>query len=96
MHVDRPSLSRERIIAAAIAFVDRKGLTALTMRRLGTELGVEAMSLYRYVAGRDDLHEGIVKQMVGRLNRATAGRPICSGWPMASGPSPASTRRCSR
>ena len=47
---ERPPLSRERIVAAAIAFVDRRGLTALTMRRLGTELGVEAMSLYRYVA----------------------------------------------
>ena len=52
---ERAPLSRERIVAAAIAFVDRRGLTALTMRRLGTELGVEAMSLYRYVAGRDDL-----------------------------------------
>jgi AcrR family transcriptional regulator len=67
-HADRPSLSRERIVAAAIAFVDRKGLTALTMRRLGNELGVEAMSLYRYVGGRDDLLEGMVAQMVGRLH----------------------------
>jgi TetR/AcrR family transcriptional regulator, tetracycline repressor protein len=66
--VDRTPLSRERIITAAVAFVDRRGLTALTMRRLGTELGVEAMSLYRYVAGRDDLLEGMVEQMVTRLH----------------------------
>jgi AcrR family transcriptional regulator len=66
---DRPPLSRDRIVAAAIAFVDREGLTALTMRRLGTELGVEAMSLYRYVAGRDDLLEGMVEQMATRLHR---------------------------
>jgi TetR/AcrR family transcriptional regulator, tetracycline repressor protein len=65
---DRAPLSRDRIVAAAIAFVDRKGLAALTMRRLGTELGVEAMSLYRYVAGRDDLLEGMVEQMVDRLH----------------------------
>jgi AcrR family transcriptional regulator len=65
---ERPPLSRERIVAAAIAFVDRSGLTALTMRRLGTELGVEAMSLYRYVAGRDDLLEGMVDQMVEQLH----------------------------
>ena len=65
---DRPPLSRERILDAAIAFVDSKGLTALTMRRLGTELGVEAMSLYRYVGGRDDLLEGMVDQMVARLH----------------------------
>jgi len=64
----RSPLSRERILDAAIAFVDAKGLTALTMRRLGTELGVEAMSLYRYVDGRDDLLEGMVDEMVDRLH----------------------------
>jgi TetR/AcrR family tetracycline transcriptional repressor len=65
---DRQPLTRERIVDAAIAFVDRKGLTALTMRRLGTELGVEAMSLYRYVGGRDDLLEGMVEEMIARLH----------------------------
>ena len=38
-------LSREAIIAAALALLDREGADALTMRRLGAELGVEAMSL---------------------------------------------------
>ena len=53
-----------------------EGLTALTMRRLGTELGVEAMSLYRYVAGRDDLLEGMVEQMVTQLHLGPdGGRP---------------------
>jgi TetR/AcrR family tetracycline transcriptional repressor len=64
----RSPLSRERILDAAIAFVDARGLTALTMRRLGTELGVEAMSLYRYVDCRDDLLEGMVDEMVDRLH----------------------------
>ncbi len=79
---ERPPLSRERIVAAAIAFVDRRGLTALTMRRLGTELGVEAMSLYRYVAGRDDLLEGMVDQMVAQLHLdPSGGRPgPGDGW----------------
>ena len=79
---DRPPLSRERIVAAAIAFVDRRGLNALTMRRLGTELGVEAMSLYRYVAGRDDLLEGMVDQMVTQLHLdPSSGRPgPGDGW----------------
>jgi TetR/AcrR family tetracycline transcriptional repressor len=79
---ERPPLSRERIVAAAIAFVDRRGLTALTMRRLGTELGVEAMSLYRYVAGRDDLLEGMVDQMVAQLHLdPSSGRPgPVDGW----------------
>ena len=38
------------------------------MRRLGKELGVEAMSLYRYVNGREDLLEGIVDSMVEQLH----------------------------
>jgi AcrR family transcriptional regulator len=41
----RPGLSRDRIITAAIDSVDQRGLTALTTRRLGQGLGVEAMSL---------------------------------------------------
>jgi len=77
---DRTPLSRERIVAAAIAFVDRRGLTALTMRRLGTELGVEAMSLYRYVEGRDDLLEGMVEQMVTRLHLGGGGAGPGDGW----------------
>jgi len=65
---DRPTLSRDRIITTAIDFVDEHGLTALTMRRLGRELGVEAMSLYRYVNGREDLLEGVVDHMVSQLH----------------------------
>jgi TetR/AcrR family tetracycline transcriptional repressor len=64
----RPILSRDRIIATAIEVVDTRGLTALSMRRLGKELGVEAMSLYRYVNGREDLLEGMVDRMVGELH----------------------------
>jgi TetR/AcrR family transcriptional regulator, tetracycline repressor protein len=64
----RQVLSRERIIDAAIRFVDRRGLTALSMRRLGKELGVEAMSLYRHVNGREDLLEGIVDALVAQLH----------------------------
>ena len=64
----RPPLTRERIVRAAIAFVDEHGLTALTMRRLGRELGVEAMSLYRYGNGREDLLEGMVDHMVAQLH----------------------------
>lgn len=67
MSDQREALSRTRIIEAAIAFVDEHGLAALTMRRLGGELGVEAMSIYRYVNGREDLLEGIVDQMVDQI-----------------------------
>ncbi len=47
----RVPLSRERVVDAAIAFIDESGLPGLSMRRLGDMLGVEAMSLYRYVPG---------------------------------------------
>ena len=57
----RPAgLDRERILQAAIDFIDEHGLAALTMRRLGASLGVEAMALYRYVPGREDLLDGVV------------------------------------
>ena len=46
---------------AALAIVDAEGLDALTMRRLGKELGVEAMSLYKHAAGKDDVLDGIVE-----------------------------------
>ena len=62
------NLTRSRIVATAIAFVDEEGLAALTMRRLGKELGVEAMSLYRYVNGREDLLEAMVDFMVEQLH----------------------------
>lgn len=68
----RSPLTREAIVHAAIGYVDREGLTALTMRRLGRELGVEAMSLYRYVASREDLLEAMIDELITsmQLDRA--------------------------
>lgn len=60
-------LSRELILEQAIVTIDRHGVSALTMRSLGAALGVEAMSLYRYVNGREDLLEGVVEQLVGSI-----------------------------
>ncbi|MFE4974916.1 TetR/AcrR family transcriptional regulator C-terminal domain-containing protein [Kitasatospora sp. NPDC056651] len=48
-------LARERIVATAVRVVDEEGLSALSMRRVATELGVATMSLYRHVPGRDEL-----------------------------------------
>ncbi|MDC0769017.1 TetR/AcrR family transcriptional regulator [Streptomyces sp. HD] len=65
-------LSRERVLAAALELVDREGLSALSMRRLGAELGVEAMALYRYAEGKDSLLDGLVEalylELEGRLS----------------------------
>jgi len=63
----RPALSRERIVLAATEYADAKGLTALTMRRLGELLGVEAMSLYSHVNGREDLLEAMVDHLVEQV-----------------------------
>jgi AcrR family transcriptional regulator len=63
----RVPLSRERIVATAVEFIDEHGLPGLTMRRLGEELGVEAMALYRYVPGREDLLDAVVGQIIEQM-----------------------------
>ena len=74
-------LSRESILDEAIAFIDRHGLPALTMRRLGAACGVEAMALYRYVHSRGDLLTGVVDHIVERLyTDQLAARRQEDGW----------------
>lgn len=60
----RVSLSRDRIVEAALAYIDDNGLPGLTMRRLGEHLGVEAMALYRYVPSKEDLLDAVVESLV--------------------------------
>lgn len=57
----RTPLSRDRILRAALAFADEHGLEALSMRKLGQELGFEAMSLYNHVKNKDDLLDGMLE-----------------------------------
>jgi TetR/AcrR family tetracycline transcriptional repressor len=68
----RAPLSRALIVATAIELADRDGVAGLTMRRLGDRLGVEAMSLYRHVNGREDLLEGITGELVAHLHTDAA------------------------
>jgi TetR/AcrR family tetracycline transcriptional repressor len=75
----RGALNRELIVSAAIEYVDEHGLAMLTMRRLGEHLGVEAMSLYRYVDGREDLLEEIVRRMVDGLHVDRDRRELLAG-----------------
>ena len=63
----RRPLNRRRILEAAMRYVDREGLEALSMRKLGTELGVEAMSLYNHVPNKDALLDGMVEVMLSGL-----------------------------
>ena len=64
----RRGLDRTQILRAAIELAERDGLEALSMRRLGGELGVEAMSLYHHVEGRDALLDGIVETAVASMD----------------------------
>lgn len=55
----RPALSRQRIVDAAVTVADRSGLGQVSMRNVGKELGVEAMSLYHHIDGKDDLLDAL-------------------------------------
>lgn len=57
----RPSLTREQILRAALAYVDELGLDALSMHKLGARLGVKGMSLYNHVEDKADLLNGLVE-----------------------------------
>ncbi|MGW6026716.1 TetR/AcrR family transcriptional regulator [Streptomyces sp. NPDC055099] len=67
-------LSRERVLATALEIVDRDGLSGLSMRKLGAELGVEAMALYRYAAGKGALLDGLVEAFYQELEDGLAGQ----------------------
>ncbi len=56
----RAPLSRERVLRAAVAVADAAGIGALTIRSLAQELGVKPMSVYHYVANKDEILDGIV------------------------------------
>ncbi|KAB1980779.1 TetR/AcrR family transcriptional regulator [Streptomyces triticiradicis] len=68
-------LSRERVLASALELVDQEGLSALSMRRLGSELGVEAMALYRYAASKDALLDGLVEALYLELEEKLRAEP---------------------
>jgi AcrR family transcriptional regulator len=56
----RPRLSKERVLSAAMAIADRGGLPGLTIRSLAKELGAKPMSVYYYVASKDELLDALV------------------------------------
>ena len=73
----RPPLTRESIADAALRLIDREGLEALTMRRVGAELGVEAMAIYHHIPDKESLVEAV-------MERGTPGTlPVMTGaWPV--------------
>jgi AcrR family transcriptional regulator len=95
----RPRLSRDRVLRAATGLADAGGIESLTMRRLGEELGVEAMSLYRHVANKVDLLDGMIDGVFAEIDlpsgrtdwrtamrqRAISVRAVMSRHPWATG-----------
>ncbi len=63
----RQPLSRERVIAAAVDLADRDGIGSVSMRKLGQELGIEAMSLYTHVRGKEDLLDGMIEAVMTEI-----------------------------
>jgi AcrR family transcriptional regulator len=72
----RAPLTRARVLDAAVDLADREGIDAVSMRRLGQELGVEAMSLYTHVKSKDDLLDGMADAVVARIPLDRRGQ----GW----------------
>ena len=60
-------MNREQVVRAAVALADQVGIEALSMRRLGQALGVEAMSLYNHVAGKEALLDGMVDAVFAEI-----------------------------
>lgn len=70
---ERSPLSRERILRGAVAVADAAGIGALTMRSLARELGVKPMSLYHYVAGKDEILDGIIDMVFTEIDLPAPG-----------------------
>jgi AcrR family transcriptional regulator len=69
----RTRLNRDRVLQAAVALADADGIESLTMRKLGLELGVEAMSLYNYVANKADLLDGMIDIVFAEIDLPAGG-----------------------
>jgi AcrR family transcriptional regulator len=69
----RVPLSRQRVLGAAVALADEGGVDALSMRKLAQELGVVPMALYKHVANKDELLDGMVDVVVGEIDPPPSG-----------------------
>ncbi|MFD0354016.1 TetR/AcrR family transcriptional regulator [Streptomyces sp. NPDC127110] len=72
---EQPALSQEQIVAAAVRLLDAEGIEALSMRKLGAEMGTAATSLYRHVTNKDELIELVVDEVYGELELPAADSP---------------------
>jgi AcrR family transcriptional regulator len=68
----RAPLSRDRILRSAVALADQGGVEAASMRKIAQELGVVPMALYKHVAGKDELLDGMIEVVVGEIDPPVA------------------------
>lgn len=68
-------LTRDRVLDAALRLADEEGVEAVSMRRLGQVLDVEAMSLYRHVGGKEDVLDGIADRVMAEVEVPAAHLP---------------------
>ncbi len=76
----RKPLSRERVLAAAVALADAEGIQSLTMRRLAAVLDVEAMSLYYHLPGKEALLDGVAETVIAEVTAAADHADTEDGW----------------
>ena len=69
----RARLNRDRVLRVAVGLADTGGIESLTMRKLGVELGVEAMSLYNHVANKADLLDGMIDIVFAEIDLPASG-----------------------
>src|SRR5438132_14401255 len=69
----RVQLSRDRVLRAAVALADNVGIEALSMRKLAEELGVVPMALYKHVANKEGLRDGMIDVVVGEIDPPAPG-----------------------
>ena len=94
----RTPLNRDRVLSTAVDLADKGGISALSMRKLGEALSVEAMSLYNHVANKSDLLDGMIDIVFSEIDlpsggdwraamrgRAISGRQVLRRHPWAIG-----------
>ncbi|MFE4833916.1 TetR/AcrR family transcriptional regulator [Arthrobacter sp. NPDC056691] len=69
----RVRLNRDRVLQAAVSLADEAGIDELSMRRLGQELGVVPMALYKHVANKEELLDGMVEAIISEIDPAAGG-----------------------
>jgi AcrR family transcriptional regulator len=72
----KAALSRELVVSATLALAEHEGVEAISMRRVGGELGVAGMAVYHYFATKDDLLEAVAERLLAELElspQASAG-----------------------